>query len=30
MPVSRSASDKGADFTNCGRFPTTERTFIAA
>ena len=30
IPASRSASESGADLTNCGRFPTTERTFIAA
>ena len=29
-PRSRSATESGADFTNWGRFPTTERTRIAA
>src|SRR5919199_223556 len=30
MPASRSATESGADLMNCGRLPTTERTFTAA
>src|SRR5437763_12875017 len=30
MPVSRSASESGADLMNCGRLPTIESTFIRA
>ena len=28
IPASRSATESGADLMNCGRFPTTESTFV--
>src|SRR4051812_18813919 len=30
MPASRSAAETGPDLMNCGRLPTTERTFMGA
>src|SRR3954449_5663719 len=30
MPASRSAAESGPDLMNCGRLPTTERTFMGA